>query len=109
MLSLAIGFFVACPLLIIACLLTDGWPTLDATSLGYTAWVGLIEMALGFLCWQTAMRRTQRAALLGQFIFLAPFISLWLIHNVLGEPVSSYTLVGLIGIAAGLLISSQDA
>ena len=108
-LSLAIGFFVACPLLIIACLLTDGWPTLDNASLGYAAWVGLVEMALGFLCWQAAMRRTKRAALIGQLIFLAPFISLSLIQNILGEPVSNYTFVGLLGIVAGLLMSSRDA
>jgi len=90
------------------CALTDGWPTLSFVALGYAAWVGLIEMALGFLCWQMAMRRTQRAALIGQLIFFAPFVSLLLIHNVLGEPVSNYSILGLAVIVAGLFVSSQS-
>ena len=107
-LSLTIGFAVACPALMLLCALTDGWPALNFAALSYAAWVGLIEMALGFLCWQTAMRRTQRAALIGQLIFFAPFISLWLIHNILGEPVSGYSILGLAVIVAGLLVSSKS-
>lgn len=108
LLGLALGFWVACPILIATCLFLDGWPKLAWPALGYAAWVGLIEMALGFLCWQAAMRRTQRAALLGQLIFLSPFVSLWLIHNLLGESVSGYSILGLAIIVAGLLVSSRN-
>ena len=108
LLSLTVGFWVACPILIITCLFTDGWPQLSWPAFSYAAWVGLVEMALGFLCWQSAMRRTKRAALLGQLIFLSPFVSLWLIHNVLQEHVSGYSIIGLIVIVAGLLISTRE-
>ena len=75
--------------------------------LGYALWTGLAEMGLGFLFWQLALRKTQRAAFLGQLIFLAPFVSLVLIHYVLNEPVQATSVIGLVIIVAGLLWSSK--
>lgn len=106
---MAIGFATACPVLLVLCLLTDGWPAVTAEGLGYACWTGLAEMGLAFLFWQLALRRTQRAAMLGQLIFLAPFVSLLLIHYVLGETVHATSVLGLGIIVAGLMWSSRIA
>lgn len=104
---MAISFTTACPLLLLLCLLVDGWPALTPTSLAYATWTGLAEMGLAFLFWQLALRSTQRAAFLGQLIFLAPFVSLLLIHHVLGETVRASSVLGLGIIVAGLMWSTR--
>ena len=104
---MTISFMTASPLLLSLCFAIDGWPRLSMQGLGYALWTGLAEMGLGFLFWQLALRKTQRAAFLGQLIFLAPFVSLVLIHYVLNEPVQSTSVIGLAIIVAGLLWSSK--
>ena len=104
---MTISFMTASPLLLALCFAIDGWPRLSMQGFGYALWTGLAEMGLGFLFWQLALRKTQRAAFLGQLIFLAPFVSLVLIHYVLNEPVQSTSVIGLAIIVAGLLWSSK--
>lgn len=104
---MTISFLTATPILLVACYLLDGWPPLTARGLGYAVWAGLAEMGLGFLFWQLALRATDRAALLGQLIFLAPFVSLLLIHHVLDEPVAATSVIGLGIIVAGLVWSAR--
>ena len=105
---MTVSFATACPPLLVLCLLFDGWPGLSLQGLGYAAWTGLAEMGLAFLCWQLALRKTQRTALLGQLIFLAPFVSLLLIHYVLGEAVQITSVLGLAIIVVGLIWSARS-
>jgi len=101
------SFAVAAPAVGIACALREGLPALSAPALGYGAWVGLIEMGMTFVLWQTAMRRTAHAGRLAQLIFLSPFLSLVLIDRVLGEAVSANSVAGLALIVAGLLVARR--
>jgi len=91
----------------LACALIEGLPAPSAQTLGYGAWVGLIEMGITFVLWQTAMRRTAHAGRIAQLIFLSPFLSLLLIDRVLGEAVSANSVAGLGLIVGGLLIARR--
>ena len=51
-----------------------------------------------------AMRRATSAAEIGNLIFLSPFLSLVLIHYVVGESIHPSTVVGLILIVAGIAL-----
>ena len=104
---MTVSFATATPILLALCFFTDGWPDLSKEGLTYAAWTGLAEMGLAFLFWQLALRATKRAALLGQLIFLAPFVSLVLIHFVLGEAVQVTSVLGLAIIVAGLALSTK--
>jgi len=101
------SFAVGVPAVGLACAVIEGLPRLDAQALGYGAWVGLIEMGVTFVLWQTAMRRTAHAGRIAQLIFLSPFLSLLLIDRVLGEAVSPSSVAGLGLIVAGLLIARR--
>lgn len=101
------SFLLATPLVGAACWLGPGLPPLSWPTLGYGAWVGLIEMGFTFLFWQRALRLTGNAARIGQLIFLSPFLSLVLIDTVLGEDVRATSVVGLAVIVAGLWISRR--
>ncbi|MDE0193175.1 MAG: DMT family transporter [Gammaproteobacteria bacterium] len=99
------GFAVATCLVTVVCWATVGLPALNLETLGYGAWVGLIETGVAFLLWQRAMALTKQSGKLGALIFLAPFLSLVLIAAVLGEAIHPSAVAGLALIAAGLVLS----
>lgn len=74
-----------------------GW-----ASLGAGVYVGLCEMGIAFVLWQQAMHHVSRTAKISNLIFLAPPVSLLLLHVVLGEPILASTLLGLVLILGGL-------
>lgn len=76
-----------------------GWP-----SLGAGIYVGLFEMGFAFVFWQLAVHQVSRTAKVANLIFLSPPISLLLLYWVVGEPILTSTLVGLVLILAGLAL-----
>jgi drug/metabolite transporter (DMT)-like permease len=106
--DLCVGFAVGTPVVAIVCALTTGLPTPSLAALGFGIWVGLIEMGISFLLWQTALRRTANAGRMGQLIFLSPFISLVLIDRVLGEAVQPTSVLALLLIVAGLVLTRHQ-
>lgn len=106
---MAWSFLLASPVLALLCYLGPGLPPLTPATLGYGAWVGLIEMGFTFLLWQRALRLTSHAARIGQLIFLSPFLSLVLIATVLGEGIYATSIIGLAIIVTGLWISQRNA
>ena len=68
------------------------------------SYVGLFEMGLPFILWLWALKRSASPALMGNFVYLAPFVSLVLLHFVLGEPLFVTTFLGLGLIISGILL-----
>lgn len=99
------SFTVGLVLVAAACGFGPGWPALNMTNLFYGAWVGLIEMGVTYLLWQRALKLTRNAGRTGQLIFLTPFLSLVMIATVLGETVRATSIIGLVIIVSGLLIT----
>ena len=86
----------------------DVWPEINSHSLIFGTWVGLIEMGLTYLLWQRALTLTRQAARIGQLIFLSPFLSLLIIHQVLGEQIHGLAVVGLVIIVVGIGFSQAN-
>lgn len=104
------NFVYGFPLLIVWMLATDGLPDLSLWQVNAAlAYVGVFEMGITFVFWQLAMHHTNNASRIGTLIFLSPFISLFLIHFILGEPLQVMTFGGLFLIIAGLLIQQRMA
>lgn len=104
---MALSFLFALPLVLLACLLGPGLPAINARTLFYGAWVGLIEMGVTYLLWQRSMRLTRQAAKIGALIFLSPFVSLFLISVVLREPIHATSIFGLLIIVGGLGLTGR--
>lgn len=100
--GLCLNFLVALPVTLIICLLFSSL-SVPLRGLAGSVYVGLIEMAFAFLLWSSALKLTANASRVSNLIFLAPFVSLAIIHRVLGEEIYATTLVGLVLIVAGLL------
>ncbi|MFC1551855.1 DMT family transporter [Candidatus Latescibacterota bacterium] len=67
------------------------------------AYVGLFEMGMAFVVWMKALNMTKTTALVGNLIYMAPFLSLIVIYLVLGEKIHFSTIIGLIFIISGIL------
>lgn len=84
------------------------WPiTLNWQSVVSSAYIGIFEMGISFVFWLYAMKLTCNASRISNLIFLAPLISLFLIHFILGESIHNNTYYGLGLIISGLLIQNR--
>ncbi len=101
------NFSLALPLLSLAVWWNSGltWP--GWTGLLAGLYVGLCEMGIAFVFWQTAMQSVSRAARVSNLIFLSPPVSLVLLYLVVGEELLASTLVGLVLILSGLGVQSR--
>lgn len=68
-------------------------------------YVGAFEMGIPFIFFGLAIRKTDNPALVNQMCYLSPFISLFLIHIILGEQIYMTTYLGLFLIVFGIIFN----
>ncbi|MCK4413301.1 MAG: DMT family transporter [Candidatus Eisenbacteria sp.] len=79
--------------------ITPGW-----SGAAGAAYVGLFEMGLTFVLWLRALKLSRTTALVSNLIFLSPFVSLVLLHFVVGEHIYSSSVIGLVFIIGGIAL-----
>ena len=102
------NFLVALPLVAVYCFLAEPLHFPLAGLAGAT-YIGVFEMGLAFVFWLIALRHAENASRVANLIFLAPFLSLVLIHFLVGETIRGSTVVGLVLIVAGLMVQQSKA
>ncbi len=105
-LGLFLNFLCSLPLIGLYLLVTEGFRKVAWTGLLGAAYVGTFEMGIAFISWLMAMKLTESTAKIANLIFISPFLSLVLIHFIVGEKIMVSSVVGLIFIVAGLLIQA---
>lgn len=107
--SLVLCFAVGTPLVWLI-LLLEGHATLPSLrGFAGAVYVGVFEMGLTFMLWLAAMQRAEQVSRVANLIFLSPFLSLLLIHNILGETIRPSTWIGLVLIVLGVAIQQRPA
>ena len=106
---LFLNFLFGLPLVFVACAAFSDVRLGSVEAVLSTAYVGVVEMGVAFVLWLSALRLSENTAKVGNLIFIAPFLSLVLIHFVLGEHVLPSTFVGLGLIVAGLAVHRLHA
>ncbi len=102
--GLFLNFCFGLPFVTIAMLIFSGPPPIAIPAILSAAYVGLFEMGITFALWLNALKLTEKASRVSNLIFLSPFLSLILIHFILGEEILPSTLVGLLFIVGGNVI-----
>lgn len=74
-----------------------------------SVYVGAFEVGIPFLCFGAALRITSNVALINQMCYLSPFMSLFFIAVVLGEPILPSTYIGLLLIVGGIVFNQYFA
>ena len=67
-------------------------------------YIGLFEMGITFLVWIKALKLCETTAPVANLIYLVPFLSIVVIHFVLGEEILFSTITGLLFIVAGIVL-----
>jgi len=70
-------------------------------------YVGLFEMGITFVFWLKALQLSRTTAQVSNLIYLSPFISLVLIHFLVGEKILISTIFGLLLILTGLIMQNR--
>jgi drug/metabolite transporter (DMT)-like permease len=80
---------------------------LPGRALPWIAYIGVFEMGLTYILWNTALRTASSTASVGNMVFLAPFVSLIPIMVVVGETIAPSTIAGLVLVTGGILIEKR--
>lgn len=67
-------------------------------------WIGLFEMGITFVTWLKALQLSRTTAQVSNLVYAAPFLSLFLIHFIVGEEILPSTVAGLVLIVAGVIV-----
>ena len=102
--GLLLNFLFGLPFVLAACLLFSKLWVSNLYGLAGAAYVGIFEMGVTFVLWLSALRLSENTAKVGNLIFLSPFLSLVLIHHLVGEKILTSTFIGLLLIVTGLLL-----
>lgn len=106
LIGLTLNFAFAIPMVFIYCWITgnlSNWPLEGVLSALY---IGLFEMGITFVLWNQALKLTDKASRIANFIFLSPILSIFWLTQFAGESIQSSTLVGLACILIGLTVQN---
>ncbi len=103
------SFLFSVPILLAITLIFEGLPeSYTIKQLYGITYVGFFEMGLAFICWQMAIHYTDKVSRISTLIFLSPFVSLFIINRVLGEPLFATTFIGLALIVIGITVQNSE-
>lgn len=105
-LGLFLNFLCAFPMISVYLYLTKGFSFISIQGLLGAGYIGVFEMGISFVLWLKAMKLTDSTAKIANLIFIAPILSLFLIHYLVGEEIFLSTLIGLALILVGLGIQA---
>jgi drug/metabolite transporter (DMT)-like permease len=85
-------------------LILGSWRMPPIEGLAGAVYVGLFEMGITFVLWLKALKLSRTTAEVSNLIYLSPFLSLLVIHVVVGEPIYPSTVIGLGLIISGIML-----
>ena len=106
--ALTVTFFFGSAYLLIASLWMEP-VVLPIQALLSGMYVGAFEIGIHFVCFGMAIQLTSNATLVNQMCYLSPFLSLFLIHLILGEQIVWTTYAGLLLIVVGIIFNQYLA
>lgn len=105
--GLFVSFCFSLPFVTLSCFIYSDLLITSMPGIVGGLYVGLFEMGITYVLWLLALQHTSSTAKISTLIFLSPFLSLFIIHYVVGEDIASTTVLGLIIIVCGLLVQRK--
>jgi drug/metabolite transporter (DMT)-like permease len=72
-------------------------------------YVGIFEMGVTFVLWLSAMQLAKSTDRISNLVYIAPFLNLLLVNQVLGETIFLTTVYGIILLVSGIVIQNLIA
>ncbi len=90
--------------------LTGNWPEMPSwQGIVGCVYIGIFEMSVVFVIWLKALNYSRDTAKVSNLIYLSPFLGLFWIHQMVGETIHLYTLIGLVFIVGGIVLQGMSA
>ncbi len=107
--KLFLNFLFGYMYLMVTLLITKEWQVSGTVAKGLLAavYIGLFEMGITFLFWLKALQMAETTDKVSNLVYIAPFLSLILVHFILGEPIYFTTPAGLVLIISGILLQNS--
>jgi drug/metabolite transporter (DMT)-like permease len=105
--KLFLNFFFGSVYLLITMTVLGKWDGFGIKGIAASVYIGLFEMGITFLFWLKALQLAPSTDRVSNLVYLAPFLSLILVHFVLGEKIYLTTPAGLLLIISGIIIQNR--
>jgi drug/metabolite transporter (DMT)-like permease len=102
-LKLLLNFFFSTVFIVLLNLVTGNFMVPGFEGISAAVYIGLFEMGITFLFWLKALSLSKSTDRISNFVYLAPFVSLFFIHYFLEEEIYGTTILGLILIITGII------
>lgn len=102
-LKLFLNFCFGSVFILIYIIATTGLRAPTFWGLTGSVYAGVVEMGITYIIWLKALQLSHTTAKVSNLVYLSPFISLVIIHFVVGEEILISTFLGLILIVGGIL------
>ena len=102
--SLFLIFLFSFPFILIFVFLSDSFIIPSFKGLIGSIYVGFFEMGISLVLWQSALKISTTVSRIASLVFITPFLSLIILHFVLGETILFSTIVGIHLICIGLFL-----
>jgi len=104
--KICVNFVFGTLFVLIYFFITGPTPSLSWQGIAGGLYLGLFEMGLPFVLWLKALNHSETTAKVSNLIYLSPFLSLILIHFIVGETILLSTITGLAFIVGGILLQA---
>ena len=89
-------------------LLSGQIPAVNGMQMLGFVWIGVFCHAIGYVSWALAMRHGDTAKV-ANLAYITPFLAMVIAHFVLGDPITFWSVGGLLVIVAGIFLQLKDA
>ena len=107
--GLFLNFLCSLPFIGAYLAIFEGFRSIELPGMLGAAYIGCFEMGIAYITWLMAMKLTTSTARIANLIFISPFLSLILIHFLVGEKILVSSVIGLIFIVIGLIIQAVSS
>jgi drug/metabolite transporter (DMT)-like permease len=102
--SLFLIFLFSLPFILAFVFLTNSFVIPSIKGLMGSVYIGFFEMGISLVLWQFALKISTTVSRVASLVFITPFLSLVILHFVLGERILISTIIGVILICIGLIL-----
>ena len=104
--SMLFCFLFAFVFALVSVLAFSNVPSINRYQLAGLLWQGVFPWALAYVLWFLALQRGD-TGVMSNLVLLTPFVSLVCIFLVLGEPITQFTISGLVLIVVGIALQER--
>lgn len=88
-------------------MLRGGMPDMRGVEILGFLWIGIFSHAIAYVSWALAMKHGETAKV-ANLAYITPFLAMVVAHFVLGDPITIWSVGGLLVIVAGIFLQMKD-